>query len=223
MTFRLNGKDFVVPDGDTGTTGYFNEETGKGDGPLGDYMRDHVQYLEASKLYFYDKVCIQAGGAFGLYPILLTKYFKHVYTIEANKKAVPYLEQNCKDYKNITIIGGMALSDESDKIVYLNPGPDSNWGMTKVVNTQTLKTDEVITITIEDITDEYDIHQHVGLIWFDLEGYELNALKGSEGLIKADKPIIGVERPSQEVRNYLNSLGYEKESRSSMDVFFSPF
>jgi len=63
---------------------------------------------------------------------------------------------------------------------------------------------------------------NVDLIWFDIEGYEADALAGSMETIKKNMPVIGLETPNDECRDLLKCLGYVKEEKSVSDTFFYP-
>lgn len=67
--------------------------------------------------------------------------------------------------------------------------------------------EEVQTIVLDDLG-----MSNVGLIQLDIEGLELRALHGAEGILRRDKPIVVFEdyyhRDDRKVELYLEGLGY---------------
>ena len=43
----------------------------------------------------------------------------------------------------------------------------------------------------------------------DIQGFELPALRGAEGMLRRDQPILMVETPDEDLVSYLAALGYQ--------------
>lgn len=48
----------------------------------------------------------------------------------------------------------------------------------------------------------------IGFIKLDVQGSELDALQGAARTLERDRPILMIERPDEEIRDYLGSFGY---------------
>ncbi|QIG70588.1 putative methyltransferase protein [Rhizobium phage RHph_I1_18] len=183
-------------------------DTGAWDGPVDDWKTSHKIVMERIRDR---RVIIQAGGNLGLYPALLSQLFKVVYTVEPHKGNFDCLMRNVSHIDNVIPLHA-AVGAERKK-VGTSQAVAQNVGMTYI--------DEAGSDVDMWMIDE--LHQwddQIDVIWLDIEGYELNALKGATETIKKSLPVIGVERPSTEVEALLDSLGYLRFGDSKMDVFF---
>jgi hypothetical protein len=71
--------------------------------------------------------------------------------------------------------------------------------------------------------------ENVDLIQFDIEGYELNALKGAQDTITRCKPVVCLElrdhshhfgATDEQIRGWMKSLGYRCAKRMNYDEFW---
>jgi FkbM family methyltransferase len=154
---------------------------------------------------------IQAGGNLGMYPRLLSSMFEMVYTFEPDILNFYVLNLNCPQ-ENIVRINA-ALGETSDMIT-VNRNHMSNVGM-HTINTTTKGLIPQITL------DSMSWKNPIDLIMFDIEGYEIYALRGAEKTILEHKPVIFLEAPNQIVLDYMKSLGYEKAGMSAADMIFT--
>lgn len=70
--------------------------------------------------------------------------------------------------------------------------------------------------------DSLSLEQKVSLVKIDVEGHELEAIKGMQELIRRDKPTMIVETRSEEVVNYICDFGYTwKRLENSPNVLFT--
>jgi len=169
---------------------------------------DLISKLSSNK----NNVVVQAGGNQGLYPVLLSKYYKKVYTFEPNKIAYDILIKNCAD-KNIESLN-VGLGS-SNKKVHGHTQQFNNSGKFELNMNQTGEC-EVITL------DSLDI-EACDLLWLDTEKTEYEVILGGLNTIKKFKPVIIVEGP--ETTNYivndiLKSLGYTETNRVNNDSVF---
>lgn len=146
-----------------------------------------------------------------MYPRFYRNYFDCVYTFEPDPTNYYCLERNC-DVEGI-FHQNAALGAE-EKYVSLDapnaPGEENNVGMYTVNE----KPGVVRMTTVDSL--------NLGacdLIHFDLEGYETQALMGAINTIEKYNPIIITEKSSGQT--FLESIGYEKVKKTSMDTIFA--
>jgi FkbM family methyltransferase len=86
--------------------------------------------------------------------------------------------------------------------------PLFNSGLTNYYMAALTSTDgdiEVLTIGLDSIS----LPRRIALVKIDVEGHELQALQGMEGLLRKDRPRLIVEGQSDDVRELLNRLNYD--------------
>jgi FkbM family methyltransferase len=126
--------------------------------------------------------CVQAGGATGVFPLRLADFFNCVHSFEAQPENFRCLEENTggrvKTYHN-------ALGYERRKVsIHSSIGERRNYGAGYIVNDP--QGVEVVRIDDLNLTD-------CGLILLDIEGAELEALKGAAETIERCRPLVIVE------------------------------
>lgn len=161
---------------------------------------------------FRNGTVIQAGGNCGVYPLLLTEFFKRVYTFEPDPINFHCLSNNCQ-MLNISKFN-CALGDSPGN-VNIVVRDETNVGMNMVTATKEI---DVPVVTL----DSFDF-PNVKLIMLDLEGYEPQALRGALNTIAKWKPHLILECAAnyQDVWNILAPLGYVKiKEISRLDSVF---
>ena len=167
------------------------------------------------------QVCVQAGGACGVWPLRYAQLFDLVYTFEPMKANRECLMLNLSGVDNVTVFAsalsdsvtnGDMLFEKSEKdnygAVYFKPGAG-----------------DVTTKTIDSLgLGACDIIQ------LDIEGYEPEALKGAIDTIERFKPVIVLEekplpqfahRDYKEARYFIEGLGYKQVDAIKRDVIFA--
>ena len=164
------------------------------------------------------ETCIQAGGNIGVFPHLLCKHFEWVYSFEPDEVNYTALELNTLSDNVSPIKSGLGERAGKGIIRVIDP---TNIGAHRIdFDTGDIK--------IEAIDDGF--YRDVGLIWLDIEGAELLALKGGAETIEMWKPVIVLEMAGHSKRFYnideeethawLKSLGYEAVESVQQDVIF---
>jgi FkbM family methyltransferase len=164
------------------------------------------------------RTLIQAGGNIGIFPKLLAKYFDVVHTFEPDDVNWIALKANLEGVKDVYCYK-------------LGLGEDFGKGSVRVVDDRNIGAHfigygegEVEIVPIDSISTE-----GVGLIWLDIEGAELFALKGAEKTILRDSPVIVLEfrnhphsygHSHDDTINYLASLGYRAVEQLEYDTVF---
>lgn len=187
-------------------------DTGAWDGPVSDW-KTHKETISILKN---KRTAIQAGGCCGLYPVLLSGMFDEVMTFEPDDKNFYFLEQNLKDLAPNVARYKAALGSEH-KFVVMNSFDETNVG----THTVTEDVGAVNMVRLDDVM-ELAVNVEIDLIWFDIEGGEYNALQGALKTIERHRPMIGAERPNDNITNLLASLDYEYFTKSEMDGFYLP-
>ncbi len=191
---------------------WINTDSGAWDGPKDDWETSHkaniIQTLQQAGKQF--NTVIQAGGNQGMYPKLLSKMFRTVYTFEPDHLNFYSLSKNCVEENIIKL--QTAVGDVMGSFISMNRHTMHNTGMHTVSAGGTIPLIALDALNIPD----------VDLIMLDLEGYEINAIRGAYLTIAKYRPIIFAERPSEEVISLLYSHGYSYTGMSKMDGVFIP-
>ena len=169
-------------------------DSGLWDGPKNDWPA-LKQGLQTNVSKF--DVCVQAGGACGMYPRLLSQLFSVVYTFEPDPLNFHCLTNNCQSPNIIKI--NTALGGRNE-LVSIQHGHESNLGTHRITGNGTRI---IPTFAI----DQLELEQ-CDLIQLDVEGYEENVLSGAMNTISRFKPVVVIETCSEKSRQWLTSLGY---------------
>lgn len=153
------------------------------------------------------RCCIQAGGHVGIWPIALSKYFDQVITFEPSRSCYRAMIKNISANNKIECYPFAIGEKEAN----LHLKIDDNSSRSKIAEDG----EEVQCITIDLLHREY-----CDLIYLDVEGYEILALKGAIETIDRCHPVICVEELKSyviELRNYIESIGYKYMSKFYSD------
>jgi len=161
-----------------------------------------LKHLKARRL------CLQAGGNAGAYPIMLSGFFDKVITFEPEPENFECLKKN--NLQGNLEIRQEALGDREDKVgIWVNK---VNMGECRITGRGD------ILMTKIDLLDL----KVCDLIWLDIEGYELPALKGAEETIKKFGPLIVVENNQEpETGKWLSQFGYQNSEIISRDIIYA--
>lgn len=156
-------------------------------------------------------VCIHAGANVGLYAKQYAKHFKRVIAVEPDPTNFYCLVNNVQEPNVIKIQGALGVSHGWCGLT--NPDGPTNCGGFTVAQGHAYPF-----IRIDDFEGE------VGLIHLDVEGYESEALKGAQGLLYYQNPIICLEtlRPDKDAlaKNFIRQFGYEVAEVLPHDTIF---
>jgi len=151
------------------------------------------------------RVCVQAGGNVGVYPLALAKVFDRVITFEPDTDNLDCLVANVTA-ENVTTYYA-ALGSEVGTCGVLRIDTD-NCGSHK-----TLPGGSVPVWAIDDWNlDQCD------LIWLDIEGAEADAIKGALATIEKFSPIIVLEEKGLGPKATLP--GYKSVARIGNDTVY---
>lgn len=162
------------------------------------------------------RVCIQAGGHVGLWPLKLAQHFDHVLTFEPDPDLFRCLFLNCAQAPNI-ICSQAALGAARGHLKMLPHSKAGSWSInphgTHLVNVETI-----------DAVLAHARLEHCDALVLDIEGHEVAALKGAEQTIAAHRPVVHVEElraHRQASARHMRSIGYTESQRAGHDALYT--
>lgn len=156
-------------------------------------------------------VCVQAGGHVGFWPLRLARFFGTVYTFECEPILFECLKLNVINANNI-VISDLALGDFEGEVLMRGAVSAGSW-----------RIDPKGKFPVRQTTIDGLNLSACDTIFLDIEGYEVQALKGAAETIKKFRPVIHVEelpRSRDEIREQLRSIGYRLEARIHSDCVY---
>jgi len=168
--------------------------------------------------------CVQAGANVGVFPKYLARHFTTSYVFEPSSELFPVMIRNAPESN---IIRFQAVLGEKPGLVGIactrrkhGPGP-IHPGLTHVDGPGTIPT-----LRLDDLALPV-----VDLMYLDVEGFEMFALRGAVETIARCRPVIAVEVNSNiryygfsqdDIRAYVVSLGYRHALSVHSDEAFIP-
>lgn len=164
-----------------------------------------------------DKTALDIGANIGNHSIFFANNFKNVYAFEPNPVTYEVLKINCNfaaKHKNIMPIN-VGLSDKEGSLpFYINP---LNMGGSQIIDANNEFIKDAIQINVKTLDQLNELKDaSIALIKIDVEGHELNVLKGAKVTISKNMPAILFEQSASEIIDgsssvikYLEELGYE--------------
>ena len=182
------------------------------------YLREHIQPAS-------DSIALDIGANIGNHSISFSAFVDQVLAFEPNPLVFEILKLNVRNNSHNVTPLNFALSDrqgEADLIV-----SNGNLGGSRIraADEKSENKDASITITTTTL-DGLDMGtKNIVLIKLDVEGHELEVLRGGEELLTTCTPIIlfeqgkeGIEGGTSPVVSYLGSCGYSfYEARRNFD------
>lgn len=155
-----------------------------------------------------DRVVVQAGGHAGVWPLRLVQHFQQVYTFEPDQYLYRCLVRNVKEHPRIitynTALG--AKFDVAKLALHASAG-----SATIAENGET-----IVMQTIDDLR-----LPACDAIILDVEGYEVEVLKGAMRTIEKFWPVIHLELSHpEEQQAFLHPLGYRGKWRLHSDMLY---
>lgn len=187
---------------------WITSDKGAFEGPASDWENTHREkYLKYLKNF---ETVICAGGNCGMYPRIFAKYFRTVYTFEPDPLNFHCLVNNCQLDNVIKIQGALGLTNSMISIERANM---ENVGEHKISKTH----HGIIPLFA---LDSFRFHS-VNLIQLDVEGYEIDAIKGGVNTINKHRPVVTAEN-GHNVMEIMKNLNYDFIERSAADFIFIP-
>jgi FkbM family methyltransferase len=169
------------------------------------------------------RFCVQAGGNLGIFPKFLSRYFGAVLTFEPAPALFPLLVQNCPEPNVIRWQAALGECHEGVGLSQRRRDGRTNHheGITHIAGPGI-----VPTVRLDDF--ELPI---CDLLYLDLEGWELHAMRGAGETIRRCRPVIACEVnknaafvgfTKEEIRACILSLGYRFVERHHSDDVYVP-
>lgn len=158
-------------------------------------------------------IVIDSGGCFGdtaLYFAHEVGQTGHVYSIEFIPSNLEIMKRNISEnarlQDRITIVEHPVWSQSNQLLYYADQGPASFVSFSRTPEV----CEETLTLSIDDLVKEKNVHR-VDYIKMDIEGAELNALKGARVTLEAFRPKLAVTIYHQisdfeDIATYIDSL-----------------
>ena len=183
------------------------------------YVR-HMKDAEVILPHVRDReTVVQAGGHVGLWPLYLASVFREVITFEPEVENFEVLLRNIEGVRNVTAYNALIGSDVGDVGMKVSPKNTGGHHVDPEGSGYTITTLDTLGLESCDA------------IVLDVEGQELNSLIGAEETIREFRPVLMMEDKShvkkggcttEELHEYLESIGYTAHSRKSKDTVFIP-
>jgi FkbM family methyltransferase len=160
---------------------------------FGDYheLNTIKKFSNKNKLLFLDCGCNY--GFYSMYTASLSKY-NTVISVEASENTSKEFLKNLKlnNFKNI-IFYNKGISDLDNVDISFNES-ENDWESSQTHNNFKIKKiDNIKSITINSLTNSYRLEDYKTIIKLDIEGNEMNAIRGGLEFIKKSSPIIIIE------------------------------
>lgn len=168
------------------------------------------------------RVALQAGGHLGIWPAKLAEWFAEVVSFEP----VPELYQVCREAirtRRVTMMP-VALSSIDGRVPLRCP-TEKRYSGSSMVDPNGYP---VPAITIDSLP--LSLTTRVDAIVLDIEGHEIEALKGASKTIAYSRPTIVIEENAKSVRvrgdkasmEYMQSIDYRRAAVFRNDWIFVP-
>lgn len=196
---------------------YANDFVGQQIELKGVYEKDEVSaildFAEAFDEEIFNFQAIDVGANVGNHTLQFSKRFKFVHAFEADPHTLELLNFNAKFSPNIQV-HPFGLSDVVE-VLNVREVP-TNWGATSLCDNKFQGNAMQVEVLPGDKVLESK--ERVGFIKIDVEGMELQVLRGLERTIRSNRPVIMFEQGKEQFGDgytrtpsidYLSSLGYE--------------
>jgi len=182
------------------------------------YEFNELQLIQATfKKVLEHKTTLDIGANIGNHTRVFSLISKEVLAFEPNPYTFNILKLNSVNLENVKLYN-YGASDKNCKLI--GTVVPHNLGATSIqearfANSDTSEWEKVeFDLKILDEVEELK-NKEIGFIKIDVEGHELECLKGMSNLLKEQTPIIALEQEKNIIKDggspaieYLNSLGY---------------
>ena len=155
---------------------------------------------------------IDIGANLGLFTFFMSRASKHVFAFEPN----PYPLENLKGLadSNVTVLP-IALGNNDGPVEIKIPHHRKGWSSNGAsLASKEINDGKIINIQCRKL-DSLNI-ENIGLIKIDVEGFEIEVIRGAKDTILKNKPVMIIEnetvhtKDTNELFIIMNELGYDK-------------
>jgi FkbM family methyltransferase len=165
---------------------------------------EYEQLNKIKKLVKKKEKFLDIGANIGNHSIFFSKIFKKVYSFEPHPKIYPILKYNTKDIKNKKTYN-FGLSDKK-KNVLMTDGDHLGGSSIKKIGKRKVRIDKL---------DNIFKYKKIDFIKIDVEGHELEVLKGGQKLLNYNSAILNIEfnikdfNPKNKIIRFLKKINYK--------------
>ena len=141
------------------------------------YQKEHTE-IEPNE------IVLDIGTAEGLFPLTVVDKCQHIYMIEPSSLFFECLHKTFQDYTDKTTIINSAVGNEDGMIFFDENSLDGAISINKKEATKEVQINKIDTL--------FKNNQKITYLKTDIEGFELEMLKGAEQTIKRNKPKIAI-------------------------------
>ena len=174
-------------------------------------LETFFSWIKSKKISFKKGSAIDVGSNIGNHTLYFSRFFKKVFSFEANKDIFQVLNLNVRSKKNIKVYN-YAVSDQNKK-AFLDIDIFNISGSGLSNNKINLKQN----ITCRKLDNLFKNKKNIQLIKIDVEGKELQVLLGAKNILFYNRPIILFEHHLQNFDekgnskciSFLSGMGYK--------------
>jgi len=176
---------------------------------FGDYheLNTIKKFSNSNNLLFID--CGSNYGFYSLYTASLSQN-NRIISIEASKNTSNEFTKNLKlnNFNNINFFNNAVSNSDGEKIFFYESVND--WESSQTHNNFKFNSETVVeSIKIDTLILDKHLHDYIVIIKLDVEGNEINVIKGALDLIKKSNPLIIIEF-SKYIFENLDNIDYLK-------------
>ena len=176
---------------------------------FGDYHELNIirKFSNKNKLLFVDCGCNY--GFYSFYTASLSEQNK-IISIEASKETLDEFTKNLNlnNFKNINFFNNSVSNSIGENVTFFESKND--WESSQTHSNFRLSSNfKIKSITIDNLLKNYFLDDFIVIIKLDIEGNEINALKGAMEVIKKAEPLIIIEFSIYSFEN-LDNIDYLK-------------
>lgn len=162
-------------------------------------LETFFSWIKSKKISFKKGFAIDVGSNIGNHTLYFSRFFKKVFSFEANKDIFQVLNLNTRLKKNIEIYNYAASDKNKKSFLNIDISNISGSGLSNNLinsknNTTSIKLDSLFKNT-----------KNIKLIKIDVEGHELQVLLGAKNILLGNKPIVLFEQHPQDFDEHGNS------------------
>ncbi len=172
------------------------------------------------------KTFIDVGTHIGRFSIILSNKGSKVISIEPSKDNLKQLNKNIKLNNlqdRIKVINVGCLDKNENKILYFIP---HNEGLTSLEEKVGARKETIKVKRLDTICKSLNLNlDSIDIIKIDVEGFELNVLKGAPNILKRGSPLLIIEitdkKKEEPIKKFLNRFGFiNKEILDARNFIF---
>lgn len=180
------------------------------------YLQAHLADMDSALgRCAHKRVCLQAGGHVGLWPLRLAGHFEQVITFEPEPALFRCLRKNIQGARNITA-HQRALGAHAGWVRLLPADQSGSWSVSP---------DGHADLTVPQVSVDSLRLPVLDALLLDVERYEPQVLAGARETLRRCRPVVQVELLSgtkSRAHADLESMGYRLVERISRDGVYLP-